>query len=121
MFQLAFVATLFRLSVRGPSFRPLLQLPNRRATARGVAGFIPCYYLIFLLIYAGSFRGEDPRSPLCCVWGRTNRWKQKYGGAEVPAGIRGNVVQIERARTSNQAVVAITEPKGDRRDTCVYI
>jgi len=38
----------------------------------------------------------------------------EYGGADVPVGIRGNVVQIERARAIIQTVVAITEPKGDR-------
>ena len=33
MFQLAFVAVLFKFKYRGPSLVPLLQLPNRRATA----------------------------------------------------------------------------------------
>lgn len=37
MFQFAFVATLFKFRARGPSFSPLLQLPNRRATAQGDA------------------------------------------------------------------------------------
>lgn len=33
MFQLAFVAELFAFKYRTPAFVPLLQLPNRRATA----------------------------------------------------------------------------------------
>lgn len=33
MFQFAFVALLFTFKYRSPSFVPLLQLPNRRATA----------------------------------------------------------------------------------------
>nr|DAI67125.1 MAG TPA: hypothetical protein [Caudoviricetes sp.] len=33
MFQFALPATLFRLRVRGPAFRPLLQLPNASETA----------------------------------------------------------------------------------------
>lgn len=41
MFQLAFVAVLFTFKARKPSFVPLLQLPNRRATARGDADPLP--------------------------------------------------------------------------------
>lgn len=45
MFQLAFVAELFKFNARGPPFEPLLQLPNRRATALGDAGSLPCYFI----------------------------------------------------------------------------
>jgi len=36
------------------------------------------------------------------------------GRADVPVRIRGCVVQIERAQAVIRAIVAITEPKGDR-------
>jgi len=37
MFQFALPAVLFKFRARGPAFRPLLQLPKRRATAQGAA------------------------------------------------------------------------------------
>jgi len=46
MFQLAFVAVLFQLRARGPPFRPLLQLPKRRATAPGDAGPLPLFIYV---------------------------------------------------------------------------
>lgn len=46
MFQFAFVAVLFKFKFRGPSFSPLLQLPNRRATAPTDAVFLPCYFIL---------------------------------------------------------------------------
>ena len=47
MFQFAFVALLFAFKYRNPSFVPLLQLPNRRATApktppRSPVNFLRC-------------------------------------------------------------------------------
>lgn len=42
MFQFAFVALLFTFKYRNPSFVPLLQLPNRRATAPYDAAPLPC-------------------------------------------------------------------------------
>lgn len=42
MFQFAFVALLFTFKYRNPSFVPLLQLPNRRATAPKGAAPLPC-------------------------------------------------------------------------------
>lgn len=42
MFQFALPAVLFRFKYRGPVLVPLLQLPNRRATAR-CATTLPCY------------------------------------------------------------------------------
>ena len=42
MFQFAFVALLFTFKYRNPSFVPLLQLPNRRATAPKGTAPLPC-------------------------------------------------------------------------------
>ena len=49
MFQFALAAVLFKFRARGPSFRPLLQLPNRRATAQGDAA--PSPYCVFPISY----------------------------------------------------------------------
>lgn len=62
MFQFAFVAVLFKLRARGPSIKPLLQLPKRRATARGDVDFLPCYYEFF--IFLGEFACATPSPPI---------------------------------------------------------
>ena len=69
MFQFAFVAALFQFRARGPPLLPLLQLPNRRATAQADAGFIPCY--IYFLRSSQNYEGlyfsggiaSHPRTP----------------------------------------------------------
>ena len=65
MFQFEFVAVLFRLRARGPSFRPLLQLPNRRATARGDTDSFPCYlFTLYIEVFPGGIvLTHTPRPP----------------------------------------------------------
>ena len=68
MFQFALEAALFQLRARGPSFRPLLQLPNRRATPRGDACSLPCYLFVsrtepINLLLLGELRYAYPQTP----------------------------------------------------------
>lgn len=65
MFQFAFEAVLFKFNARTPSMRPLLQLPNRRATAQGDADPIPFYKnpLQFTFCKVQISLGEDPQTP----------------------------------------------------------
>lgn len=57
MFQFAFPAVLFQLRARGPQIRPLLQLPNRRATARGDVAFLPYLFSFYFLVQRSNSGG----------------------------------------------------------------
>lgn len=57
MFQFAFPAALFKFSARKPSFRALLQLPNRSETETG-KGRSARHYIVYFL-----FLGEGPQTP----------------------------------------------------------
>ena len=61
MFQFAFVAELFKFNARGPPFVPAEQFANRRATALGDAGPLPCY--LRLIKSKFPYLGEDPQTP----------------------------------------------------------
>lgn len=111
MFQFALPAVLFRFKARGPSRVPLLQLPNRRATAQGDADSRPCYVFIFL-----NFMGElCLRTPPYPLTGYADRWQKKDGGADAPVRITRSRVQIQGARPTKGAVAATAKPKGNSR------
>jgi hypothetical protein len=116
MFQLEFVAVLFKFKARIPSFVPLLQLPSRMATAKGDASRSPCYNPIFSFSNDAVSSGGRPPVPLC---GYADRWQQKNGRPDAPVGKRGCVGQKQSTDTNIRPIVATTEPKGDRRDSFV--
>ena len=65
MFQFALEAVLFKFNAREPQIDPLLQLPNRRATAQGDADPIPFYKnpLQFTFCKVQILLGESPQTP----------------------------------------------------------
>lgn len=117
MFQFVFVAVLFQLRARGPAERPLLHLPNRRATAQGD---------VVLLPYNLSFHFQDKKALMyswgnCCappapLDGYADRWKQKIGSTDVPVRMRGRAAPITSTRACRETVDAPAKPKGNRRD-----
>ena len=58
MFQFALEAALFKFNARGPSIAPLLQLPNRRATAPKDAAPSPVYLLYAFKKFLNLLLGE---------------------------------------------------------------
>lgn len=68
MFQFAFPTALFQLRVRRPAFRPLLQLPNRRATPEVTPAFSPVDLSVSRAepvnpLLPGELRFAYPRTP----------------------------------------------------------
>lgn len=126
MFQLAFVAVLFTFRYRPPSFSPLLQLPNRRATAGGTAPpHSPVRFRLSVSDHAGRRPGlhggvapcgAPPYPPGGRLHRHAHRWQKKQGRAEVPAGSRGCVAHSQKPAPSIQPVAASAEPKGHCRD-----
>lgn len=119
MFQFAFEAVLFKFNAREPQMPPLLQAPNRRATAQDDADPIPFYKnpLQFTFCKVQIFPGGKPPDPLC---GYADRWLQKNGRRDAPARIRSSAAQIQRTRATKAPSAASAEPKGHRRNANIY-
>ena len=99
MFQFALEAVLFQLRARGPSFRPLLQLPNRRATPRGDACSLPCYLFVSMtepknLLLLGELRYAYPQTS----YAATPTGGKRRSAAEMYQFAREAVAFQERAR-----------------------
>lgn len=120
MFQLALPAVLFKFKARGPQIDPLLQLPNRRATAQVTPIQSPIISVTKFQIDKFQFPWGNccaPPDPLC---GYADRWKEKDGTPDVPGGTTSSAVQTQSTRTTNRPRAATTEPKSDRRYPYVY-
>lgn len=99
MFQFALEAVLFQLRARWPSFRPLLQLPNRRATPRGDVCSLPCYLFVsrtepINLLLLGELRYAYPQTP----YAATPTGGKRRSAAEMCQSAREAVSFQERAR-----------------------
>lgn len=120
MFQLALPAVLFKFKARVPQIDPLLQLPNRRATAQVTPIQSPIISVTKFQIDKFQFLWGNcyaPPDPLC---GYADRWKEKDGAPDGPVGITSSVVQIQSTRATKRPIAAIAEPKSDRRNPYIY-
>lgn len=120
MFQLALPAVLFKFKARVPQIDPLLQLPNRRATAQVTPIQSPIISVTKFQIDKFQFLWGNcyaPPDPLC---GYADRWKEKDGAPEVPAGRTSSAAQIQSTSATNRPMDAMAEPKSDRRNPYIY-
>lgn len=116
---MALPAVLFKFKARGPQRDPLLQLPNRRATAQVTPIQSPIISVTKFQIDKLQFLWGNcyaPPDPLC---GYADRWKEKDGAPEVPVGRTSSVVQSQSTRAIKRPIVAMTEPKSDRRNSFI--
>ncbi len=65
MFQLLFETALFKFNAKGPTCRPLLELPPTIASENDRSPWAPTHApnKVFLLYVAYQLAGEDPRAP----------------------------------------------------------
>ena len=120
MFQLALPAVLFKFKARVPQIDPLLQLPNRRATAQVTPIQSPIISVTKFQIDKFQFLWGNcyaPPDPLC---GYADRWKEKDGAPDAPVGITSSAVQTQSTRATKRPIVATAEPKSDRRNPYIY-
>lgn len=120
MFQLALPAVLFKFKARVPQIDPLLQLPNRRATAQVTPIQSPIISVTKFQIDKFQFLWGNcyaPPDPLC---GYADRWKEKDGAPDAPVGMTSSVVQNQSTSATNRPMVATAEPKSDRRNPYIY-